>query len=432
MPRPKKKAEQSAPEVAGTVAETEVQEPGSIDEEEHIETDIDEEEPVEAGAPVEETAIEEPVAMEIQVRKLRDAMDLLRPIVPKKPALEVLSNILLQDGQVIATNLETAAMVDLPGVEGQCLLPFHSVVDLVKYIPGNEMLTIRRSGRELNLSWPEGEASFETTDAKEYPPWSEPQLKVEESVDGDTLIPTLLSMIAYCSTETGKPVLNGVSIFLGDSVEIASGDGYRMAHLTLPIAIPPGDGLNTVIIPVNSLRVLYHLWTKAPRTAPEVDSLIELISTRGKIQLGFGDKGLRARFWSICMVSQLVGGTPPNFVQLIPKDPPMEVQLYAPDLERAVRRVRKIAEEGSGIVRFVWGDGSMKVSAKEKGEVQASIPVEVQGEPGKVGLNVKYLLEYLKDKTGLVTMGVTSTTSPVVFRYRTSPLVLIMPMHVDW
>ncbi len=422
MARRKKKAEEGTHEVEETVSETEIPEPVSTDEED-----------IEAEGPIEEIAIEEPAAMEVQVRRLRETMALLQPIVPKKPAIKALSNILLKDGQVIATNLETAAMVALPEVDGQCLLPFYSVLDLVKYIPGNDMLTIERSGRELNLSWPEGKASYEAENTSEYPLWSEPELKVEENVDGDTLIPVLLSMIGYCATETDRAVLTGVSVFLGDSIEIASGDGFRMAHQALPIAIPPGDDLNTVIIPVNSIRVLNHLWTKGPRTTQDVDSLVELVSSRGKLQLGFGDNGLMARFGSIRMVSRLISGTPPNFVQLIPPKPPLEVQLYAPDLERAARRVRKVAKDGKGIVRLVWEDGSMKVSAKAEGEgeVQATIPVVIQGEPGKVGLDIKYLLEYLKGKTGLVTMGITSETSPIVFHYRASPLVLIMPMMIE-
>lgn len=371
--------------------------------------------------------------MEVMVRDLRGAMELLGPAVPKKPTLEVLSNILLKNGQAMACDLEVAVVVDLPGVEGQCLVPFRSVLDALKYIPGHEMLTIEQSDSELTMSWSEGKASYETKDAKEYPPLPKLKAKVTEVVDGDTLIPALLSMVEYCATEASKPVLNGVSVFLGDSIEIAAGDGFRMAYKELPIAIPPTDDLKLVIIPRHTIEVLNHLWRKAPRTAQDVDSLVELVSSKGKIQLSFGDR-LTARFGPVFVGSQLIGGTPPNFKQLIPQDPPMEVRIYAPDLERAVRRVRKIAEESKGIVRLVWEDESMTVSAKaaEKGEIEATLPVEIQGEPGKVALNSGYLLEYLKDKTSLVTMGVTNPQSPVTLRYGASPLVLLMPMNVQW
>lgn len=377
----------------------------------------------------------EVIKMEVIVRDLRKVMELLGPAVPKKPTLEMMSSILLKDGKAMASDLEVAVVVDLPGVEGQCLVPFRSVLDALKYIPGHEMLTIEQSDSELTMSWSEGKASYETQDAKDYPPLPKlkAKAKVTETVDGDTLIPALLSMVEYCFTGDEKPVLKGVSIFLGDSIEIFAGDGYRMAYKELPIAIPPTDDLKTVIIPRHTIEVLNHLWRKAPRTPQDVDSLVELVASKGKIQLSFSDR-LTARFGTVFVGSQLIKGTPPNFKQLIPQDPPMEVRIYAPDMDRAVRRVRKIAEESNGIVRLVWEDKSMTVSAKakEKGEIEATIPVEIQGEPGKVGLNLGYLLEYLRDKTSLLTMGVTNPSSPVTLRYGASPLVLLMPMMVEW
>ena len=152
------------------------------------------------------------------------------------------------------------------------------------------------------------------------------------------------------------------------------------------------------------------------------------------MSLAFGDDRVVARFGPVFVGSQLIGGTPPNWKQLIPSEPPMQVRIYAPDMERAMRRVQKVAEDGSGTVRFAWGDGAMTVSAKaeEKGEVQATIPVDIQGDPGKIALNVKYLLEYLKGKMGLLTMGVSTPQSPVLFRYGGAPLVLIMPLFVQW
>jgi len=49
-----------------------------------------------------------------------------------------------------------------------------------------------------------------------------------------------------------------------------------------------------------------------------------------------------------------------------------------------------------------------------------------------VGLNAKYLLDYLKGKEGIVTITVTEEKSPVGFRYQAGPTVLIMPMFVQW
>jgi hypothetical protein len=76
----------------------------------------------------------------------------------------------------------------------------------------------------------------------------------------------------------------------------------------------------------------------------------------------------------------------------------------------------------------------MTVSARseEMGEVQADIPVEAGSNPGRIAVNVKYLLEYLAGKDGLITLGNTSASSPALFHYGAKPIVAIMPMFVQW
>ncbi|MBA7700358.1 hypothetical protein ES703_109069 [subsurface metagenome] len=130
---------------------------------------------------------------------------------------------------------------------------------------------------------------------------------------------------------------------------------------------------------------------------------------------------------------KLIEGNSPNFKQLIPKDPPTKVQFYSGDLERALKRLQSIAADGSGIVKFTWTNDAMTVSAssEEVGKVEGTLPVQADN-PDRVALNVKYLLEYLAGKDGMITMGVTDLTSPVAFRHRASPLVIVMPMNAQW
>jgi hypothetical protein len=45
---------------------------------------------------------------------------------------------------------------------------------------------------------------------------------------------------------------------------------------------------------------------------------------------------------------------------------------------------------------------------------------------------VKYLLEYLEGKEGVVTLGKESVSSPALFHYGSKPIVAIMPMQVQW
>lgn len=103
-------------------------------------------------------------------------------------------------------------------------------------------------------------------------------------------------------------------------------------------------------------------------------------------------------------------------------------------MQQALRRVRNVAQEGSGIVRLAWADGSLVVSSQsiDAGEVEATIPVEVlSGGSGRVAVNVVYMLNYFKEKQGMVTIG-TAGAGPVMLRDNSPLLVLVMPLAVKW
>jgi DNA polymerase III sliding clamp (beta) subunit (PCNA family) len=373
--------------------------------------------------------------MQVQVQKLREAMQLLEPVVPGKTALPILHNVLLKDGRAIAGDLETFVFIDLPEADMECLIPHNSVMELLKYVPGNEMLTIEADG-ELTLSWDGGKSSYPCAKPEEYPPEPELVVKTEGSMDGNVLMTALTSSAKYCATEQDRPVLNGVAIFPGENLDIAAGDGFRMAYQTIPATFPIEKPL---IIPSSAVWVLNSLWQ---HTKPDVaigDSLVGLVMSKRQATVALveakssGAELLRLCFSGVTALIKLIQGTPPNFKQLIPKDIPTTVKFFPGDLERAVKRLRPIAKDDKGIVRLSWTKDTMTVSAssEEVGKVEGTLSVQADN-PDRVGINIKYLLEYLKGKEGMITLGLSSGTTPVVLRHRASPLVLVMPMMVQW
>nr|MQY55154.1 hypothetical protein [Dehalococcoidia bacterium] len=357
--------------------------------------------------------------MQMRVDRLREVLKLVQPAIPKKSAIPVLQNVLLRNGQAIANDLETMIILDLPEVEGECLIPHRLALELLKYVPGNELLSIGQSKKSIEFSWNGGKAKYDAADPKDYPPLPEVKEGSRGSVDGDRLVKALMSVVDYCTTDAARPVLSGVSLSLGETIELAAGDGFRMAYQLLPIAFP---AMERVIIPAHSVRVLGDLWNKVPPAVPLADSLINQVIAERQIELAMG-KGLMARFGRVTLFSTLIQGSAPNFTALIPKEPPLKVRVFAPEFERAVRRCAEIASDGSDIVRLSWTETAMTVSAKgvERGSVEADIQVQTEGGTGKIAVNAKYLLGYLKGKEGLVSMCVKGAQDPALFRHASSP-----------
>ena len=200
----------------------------------------------------------------------------------------------------------------------------------------------------------------------------------------------------------------------------------------MPISFP-ADGIDTIIIPTRAIGLLEHLWKHTPRPAPMADSIIGIVIARREMQLAVGGGRLSARFGMAQMVARLIEGSFPDYRQLIPADNPITVKFFAPELERVLRGLSRLAREGSGIVRLSWTETTMTLGARSKDEADIEMALAVTASaPGKIALNISYLLQYLKDKQGLVTLSVSSPQSPALLQHSASPLTVVMPMFVQW
>jgi DNA polymerase-3 subunit beta len=372
--------------------------------------------------------------MQVKVEKLREAMRLLEPAVPKKTPLPVLHNVLLKDGKAIAGNMEVFVMIDLPEADMDCLIPHKPVMQLLKYVPGPETLTIE-ANKELKFTWDGGNASYPLAKVKDYPVIREITAKVKGTLDGNLLINALTSAAHYCARDETRPVLAGVTIFPGENLDIAAGDGFRMAYQTIAASFPIEQPL---IIPSGAVWLINSLWRHTTPDAVTGNTLVERVLSKRQIDIAFAEaaKGspdkLQMCFGNVTVQLILIQGDPPNFKKLIPSDIPTKVRFFPGDLERAIKRLSAIARDGKGIVRLNWTNDTMTVSAKseEMGKIEGTLPVQADN-PGGIALDISYLLEYLGGKEGYITMGITSKTAPAVFRHRLSPLVLVMPMFTQ-
>jgi len=315
------------------------------------------------------------------------------------------------------------------------LLPFASLAEMLKYVPGNETLKIEVQNKKVSLAWSGGTANYPTQAIQDFPLLPEMPTKAEGTIDGDTLIAAMLAALPYVATGETRPVLSGVTLVLGSPIEVAAGDGFRMSHQVLGLSFPLEV---KIIVPAHAVSILGHVFAKTPRTPPSsADSLIPIITAKRQLHIALiGEDKVRLDLGrTASVVINLVQGSPPDFLKLIPKgEPILQSQVFAPQLEAAVRRVGSIAKDGKGIVRMVFADGNLTVSATgEDQEISATMDtLNTQGEPGRTALDHKYLLAFLSGKQGIVILSKYDDTGPVVFQYQNSPRVLIMPMFVEW
>ena len=372
--------------------------------------------------------------MEIKVSRLLEIIELMKPAVPKKPTLKILSSIFMGDGQAIGTDLGTSIIANVPEATDPLLLPYERVADVLKYINGNDLINIDLKGRTLHLKWKGGKASYPVEDIGEFPVIMPADLAVtaEGMIDGDKLINAFNLALPYVSGDSTNHTLTGIWLMLGPAVEVVGGDGFRLSVQTLPGVSYPTE--TSIIIRHDSVGIINHVFSKTPRTPPVgAQTVAQVVTAKRNLRVSIlGSSKLRMDFGtSASVVANLIDGKIPNYAQLVPSgEPILKSEIFAPQLMAAVLRVKDVAKAGSGITRFEFEDGMINVSAKDgDNEVGSTIDaISTQGEPSSIALNQKYLLEYLKGKEGIITFTRYTEQGPVTFEYGKTPKVLIMPM----
>lgn len=375
--------------------------------------------------------------MEIRVTKLQEVIDLLKPAIAKKATLKTITYMYLGEGKAVATDLETMVIVNLPEAKEPMLLPYSAVSSMLKFVPGMKMLKIELKGKAVSLSWEGGSASYPTEDVADYPIMPELAVKAEAMIDGDTLIAAMQAALPYVATDESRPVLSGITLVLGAPIEVAAGDGFRASLQALGLTFPMET---KVIVPSHNVAILEHVFKKTPRTPPASStamSLVQVVTAKRNLRMSLiGENKLRLDFGTnASVVMNLIVGDPPQWLSLVPQgEPIMQSHLFAPQLEVVAKRVQGIAKDGSGAVRLEFAEGKLTVSAHADDQDISSVidTINTQGEPSRLGVNVKYLLEFVSGKQGIISLTRYTETGPVVLEYQKMPKVLINPMQIQW
>jgi DNA polymerase III sliding clamp (beta) subunit (PCNA family) len=374
--------------------------------------------------------------MQIQVEKLRNILNLLRLAVPRKPTLAILSNVLVMNGHIVATDLENWVTVELPESQGESfLMNYRQVTEALKFVPGYDMLTIEPDEKTIKLSWEDGGAAYPVPKRADYPPLPTIEAKYEAQVNGDRLVEALKYALPYCATETNRPVLSGVAVYLGDPITVAGADGFRMSYQAMD-EFYPVEETEIIIVPPNTVNVLDALWRRVPCPVHAGDSLVAQLTAPRKVNMAITQDGkMEIRWGNVQLISALIQGTPPDHLSLLGGfKEPKKVHFMAPDLYTVVRRLAPLANSGKGGIRLQWDDQFLTAAASsaEEGESSAKLLVYPETTPSRIAIDIRYLEEYLSGKEGMVTMGMDSESGPALFHFGNTPVVVVMPMQVAW
>jgi DNA polymerase-3 subunit beta len=133
-----------------------------------------------------------------------------------------------------------------------------------------------------------------------------------------------------------------------------------------------------------------------PKKALQAISLLAA-GHEGAVGLSVDASHLYCAVGTRTLVTRLLAGEFPNYEMILPKNHPHQVQLESGELLQTARRVAVLADERNYALRCEFSAGQLRIAVdeKEEGAAEEALAVAYEGEPVAVGLNARYLIEYL-------------------------------------
>jgi len=349
----------------------------------------------------------------------------IQSVVPAKPAMPVLANVLIEavDDQLIlsATDLTLSMRVFVEAKvieEGAIALPAKRFFQLVRELTASQV--------EIHSQTPDaafihaGASHFKMSGMQkaEFPTLPDLTGGVHLHVNTATFREMLVRSSFSAARDDNRQVLNGILLQKIESAAMFVGtDGKRLAKLQMELDIPGAQTLS-YILPLKAVEEMIRLLDKQ-------EEKVRLALLPDKIALEVG---------RVTFISKLLSGQYPDIGRVIPNKSDSPIALHREELISLLRQVVLFTSDTSSAVRFSFTPGELHVAAMsgEIGEGKVSMPVNYGGPKFDVAFNPGYFLDILrhcKDET--VQLTLTDPFNPGLITDSTTAQFVLMPMRLD-
>ncbi len=350
----------------------------------------------------------------------------IQNVVPSKPAIPILANVLLEvkNGNLTlsATDLNLSIRAETKAnitQEGSLALPARHFFQLIRELSSS--LVEMRTDSPSTLLIIAGASHFKIpgVSATEFPSFPDLSVGIVFSMPGADLKEALSrSSFAAAHLDDRRPMLNTLSLVCtGSSATFLSTDGKRLAKIVTSLDLAPEHSFSYAI-PLRIVSEMIHLLDKVQEEA-------KITLTQDKIAL---------EWRSLLLIGKLAAGEYPDVSRVIPGKIPEPISLDKEELVTALRQIALFTAQNSTSVRFKFTPGSLSLSANsgELGEGKAEMPVQYSGSPLEIAFNPIYFLDilrHIKDET--IQFNVTDSYNPGLITDSSTAEFVIMPMRLE-
>lgn len=329
---------------------------------------------------------------------LQRALSIVNRAIAARPALPVLSNVMLstEDARLklSATNLDLGINVWIGAKienEGAITVPAKLFSDLVTNLsPQPVDLDLDERTQTIQLQCGGTRANIKGIDASEFPLIPEADANTGVAVPAPEFKRMIEQVAFAASKEESKPVLTGILTRIeGNTLTMSATDGYRLSERKTVLETGVDTPLS-MIIPARTLQ-------EVARIISDDDENVLISIPEGRSQVMF-------HLHETDVASSLIEGAFPDYERVIPSEYQTLTTVYRDELLRACKRSEIFAKDNAYTTRMSIdpsednrGPGEVRVRAQsnEKGDNESMIDASVDGVPIEISFNIRYLIELL-------------------------------------
>jgi len=349
----------------------------------------------------------------------------IQSVVPSKPAIPILSNILIeaQDGQLImsATDLTVSmrAYVDVKiQKEGAIALPARRFFQLTRELTTPQITLECDTNGIATITAGTSHFKLNGMNKSEFPSLPDLGSATAFAMDSSKLKEMLYRTSFAAARDDSRQVLNGIYTEIEENLLTFVGtDGKRLAKIHQTVNTGMKKKVN-FIMPLKAVEEMSKIL--------DSDSSAKFSIMSDKIALEVG---------SICLITKLLSGQYPDVERVIPDQSAMKsITLHKEELTTLLRQVSLFTSEMNYSVRFSFQDGQLKLQAvsNDIGEGKVNMPVDYNDDKLDIAFNPYFFIDILKHcKDETTTFGVTDSYNPGMITDSSSAQYVIMPMRLS-
>lgn len=323
--------------------------------------------------------------------KLQDlipAINLVEKAVATQSNIEIITGIHIKTEQdkviLTSTNLELGIQTSFNAhitKQNEIVVDGKLLSALIRKLP-NQPIIFELDDNQLVITAGTVEFALNILIEEDFPELANPDKKLF-AITGELLLKMIKNTIYACGKDDKRPFLNGLLVEMLDSkLNFVATDINRLAFYSSNVNLSDVDS-DRFLVPMKTFQELQ-------KSIPNDETIINVSTSDNQLIFEYDQHKITTR---------LIDDKFPNYVNLFPKEEPIEITVNRQMLTAAVERASLInSDDGSHYVIFDVENGVLEIRtpSSSKGKSQEQINVEHQGENGKAAFSAKYILEMLK------------------------------------